>query len=136
MDGLATNPVAIAAFNLLLLFLLKCLALTLGFLCVRLGAQLISSGAKGEFKFLLEAFGGKTTLASFSPGLLFVLLGVLLMAYAVGVNKIVTIRPGVPGVPAVPIPELQAPSPNTGERRPSPAPIPDVPIPDVKGGTQ
>ncbi len=99
------NVWQLAAVNLVLLFLLKALALVLGYLCVRLGQQLISSGAKGEFKFSAEGLGAKTNLVSISPGLLFVLLGICLMIYSVAVDKIVKVGPQAAAeAPEVPFP--------------------------------
>jgi hypothetical protein len=87
---LAANQQAeLTALDLILLFALKTVALLLGFLTIRMGAKLISQGAKGEFKFSGKFLGMSTNLASVSPGLLFVLLGIVLMGYAVGVNKVV-----------------------------------------------
>jgi hypothetical protein len=80
---------AIVAYSLsfALLILMKIVVFILGYLTVRLGHQLIASGVKGEFKFAAELAGVKADLASVSPGLLFVLLGVLLIGYAVSVDK-------------------------------------------------
>jgi hypothetical protein len=66
---------------------MKIICFILGYLTIRLGHQLIASGAKGEFKFSTRLGGFKTDLASVSPGLLFVLLGVGLIAYAIHVEK-------------------------------------------------
>jgi hypothetical protein len=68
---------------------MKIVCFILGYLTIRLGHQLISSGVKGEFKFSASMGGAKADLASVSPGLLFVLLGVLLIGYAIGVEKAV-----------------------------------------------
>ena len=70
-----------------LIVLMKIVCFILGYLTIRLGYLLIESGAKGEFKFSASFGGNKTDLASVSPGLLFVLLGVLLMVFAVSVEK-------------------------------------------------
>ena len=53
---------------------------------------MIASGVKGEFKFSASLGGVKADLASISPGLLFVLLGVLLIGYAIYVEKEVTLK--------------------------------------------
>jgi hypothetical protein len=68
--------------------LMKIVCFVLGYLTIRLGYQLIASGAKGEFKFSTKFGGIKADLASVSPGLLFVLLGTMLIGYAISVEKI------------------------------------------------
>ena len=77
-----------------LLILMKIVCFILGYLTVRLGYELIKSGVKGEFKFSASFGGSKADLASVSPGLLFVLLGVGLVAYAIGIEKSVKLTPG------------------------------------------
>ena len=72
--------------------LMKIVCFILGYLTIRLGYRLIASGVKGEFKFTAELGGVKTDLASVSPGLLFVLLGVLLVGYAIYVEKGVSLK--------------------------------------------
>ena len=86
---------------------MKIVCFVLGYLTVRLGHQLISSGVKGEFKFSASLGGTKADLASVSPGLLFVLLGILLIGYAMGVEKVV--RQQLPGQSIAP-PPLTPPS--------------------------
>lgn len=58
---------------------MKIVCFIIGYLIIRLGYNLISSGVKGEFKFSGKLGGLTTDLRSVSPGLLFVLLGVLLI---------------------------------------------------------
>ena len=70
---------------------MKIVCFILGYLIISLGYKLIVSGVKGEFKFSANLGGFKTDLASVSPGLLFVLLGVLLIGYAIHVDKTVTL---------------------------------------------
>ena len=70
---------------------MKIVCFILGYLTVRLGYDLIKSGVKGEFKFSASFGGTKADLASVSPGLLFVLLGVGLVGYAIYVDKGVTL---------------------------------------------
>ena len=70
-----------------MVILMKIVCFILGYLTIRLGHKLIASGVKGEFKFSAELAGGKADLASMSPGLLFVLLGVFLIGYAIYVEK-------------------------------------------------
>ena len=80
----------LVALNLTYVFLLKVMSLVLAYLTIRLGYTLLAAGAKGEFKFSATFHGAKATLASVSPGLLFVLLGIALALYAVGVKKVTT----------------------------------------------
>ncbi|MCP4580089.1 MAG: hypothetical protein GY839_00615 [candidate division Zixibacteria bacterium] len=70
-----------------LIIFMKVVCFILGYLTIRLGYNLISSGVKGEFKFSTSLGGVKADLASISPGLLFVLLGVFLIAFAIYVKK-------------------------------------------------
>jgi hypothetical protein len=70
-----------------LVFILKLTCFLLGYSIIRLGYQLMSEGVKGQFKFTSEFRGIKGGLASSSPGLLFVLLGTLLIGYALYVKK-------------------------------------------------
>lgn len=65
----------------------KIVCIILGYLTIRLGYQLMISGIKGEFKFSAKLSGVTTDLASVSPGLLFVLLGSLLIGFALFVDK-------------------------------------------------
>jgi hypothetical protein len=75
-----------------LIIFMKIVCFILGYLIICLGYKLIASGVKGEFKFSASLGGVKADLASISPGLLFVLLGVLLIGYAIYVEKEVTIK--------------------------------------------
>lgn len=72
-----------------LLVLMKIVCFILGYLTIRLGYLLIASGAKGEFKFKASLGTFKGNLVSVSPGLLFVLLGVMLIGFALFVEKAV-----------------------------------------------
>ena len=76
-----------------LLVAMKVSCFILGYLIVRLGYDLIASGVKGEFKFSASLGGAKADLASISPGLLFVLLGVFLIGYAIHVEKEIVFTP-------------------------------------------
>lgn len=78
----------LALTNLLLVFLLKLTCFVLGYLVVRLGYKLLVAGVKGEFKFQADLKGMRADLASASPGLLFLLLGVFLIGYAIYVPKV------------------------------------------------
>jgi len=71
---------------------MKIVCFILGYLTIKLGYKLISSGVKGEFKFSAKLGGVKTDLASVSPGLLFVLLGVFLIGFAIFVEKGATLE--------------------------------------------
>jgi hypothetical protein len=75
-----------------LLIFMKVVCFILGYLIVRLGYTLIASGVKGEFKFSASLGGVKADLASISPGLLFVVLGVFLIGYAIFVEKEVNLK--------------------------------------------
>ena len=90
-----------------LIILMKIVCFILGYLIVRLGYLLISSGVKGQFKFSAKLAGVQADLASVSPGLLFVLLGVLLIGYAIYVEKEVstTVTTG----PSAPLLDLEVP---------------------------
>ena len=69
------------------IILMKIICFILGYLTIRLGYNLIAAGVKGEFKFSAKFGGLKTDLASVSPGLLFVLLGIFLIGCALYVDK-------------------------------------------------
>jgi hypothetical protein len=73
--------------SLILVFTLKTVCFTLAYLTVRLGHDLIGSGVRGDFKFSARFAGARADLASVSPGLLFVLLGIGLAAFAIQVPK-------------------------------------------------
>jgi len=93
--------------SLLLVVVLKIVCLILGYLTIRLGHESISSGAKGEFKFSAKFSGTGADLASASPGLLFILLGILLMGFAMYVDKgaVQSIKvPPSTQAPATPVP--------------------------------
>lgn len=65
----------------------KIVCFILGYLTIRLGHHLIASGVKGEFKFSTKMRGASADLASVSPGLLFVLLGAMLIGVAMFKDK-------------------------------------------------
>ena len=73
-----------------LVILMKIVCFILGYKTVKLGYNLISSGIKGEFKFSSNFMGFKADLVSISPGLLFVVLGVMLIMIAVYTKKTIT----------------------------------------------
>jgi hypothetical protein len=70
-----------------LIVLEKLVCLILGYMTIRLGYQLIASGVKGEFKFSTKMSGVSADLASVSPGLLFVLLGAMLIGLGIFKDK-------------------------------------------------
>lgn len=82
---ITTNEITL--YHLLMVFTLKIVVFILGFFTIKMGHSLIRDGVKGSFKFNTEAKGIKGALQSSSPGLLFVLLGVLLIAYAIYIEK-------------------------------------------------
>lgn len=73
--------------TLYLAFALKIFVFILGFFTIGMGYKLIRDGVKGNFNFTTDIKGMKGALQSSSPGLLFVLLGVGLIAYAMFVKK-------------------------------------------------
>ena len=82
-------------------FLIKFTCFLLGYLVIRMGHSLLEKGVKGEFKFRGTFSGVRADLVSASPGLLFLLLGVILIGYAMTVNKSVetTTAPTLPALP-------------------------------------
>lgn len=86
------SPEILFLVSLCLVIVMKIVCFILGYLTIRLGYQLIASGVKGEFKFSTNLGGFKTDLASVSPGLLFVLLGVGLIGYAMYVEKDIHVK--------------------------------------------
>ena len=73
--------------SLSLLVFMKIFCFTIGFMVVRLGYDLLKRGVKGEFEFSTEWSSMKVGLASVSPGLLFVLLGCIVIGYAMYAEK-------------------------------------------------
>ena len=70
----------------------KAICFILGYKTIKLGYQLMKDGIKGEFNFSADYKGLKGGLISSSPGLLFLLLGILLIGYAMGVKKTVSME--------------------------------------------
>tara|TARA_Y100000782_G_C10186092_1_gene266616 strand:+ start:727 stop:1068 length:342 start_codon:yes stop_codon:yes gene_type:complete len=70
-----------------LVFILKIVCFILGYGIIYLGYKLIRDGIEGKFNFTSNFSGIRLGLVSSSPGLLFVLLGSLLMIYAIHVDK-------------------------------------------------
>jgi len=81
---------------------MKITIFVVGYLTVRLGYNLLLAGVKGEFKFSAKIGGSKADLVSVSPGLLFVLLGVLLVGYALTVDKEYYMKKSIPVVDRIP----------------------------------
>jgi hypothetical protein len=74
----------------------KLICFFLGYKTIKLGYQLMKEGIKGEFNFSADYKGLKGGLISSSPGLLFLLLGILLIGYAMGVKKAVSMESQTP----------------------------------------
>lgn len=72
---------------MMMFFALKAVVFLLGFLTIKMGHTLIRDGVKGSFTFTTEAKGLKGALQSSSPGLLFIVLGVGLIAYAMWLKQ-------------------------------------------------
>ena len=81
------SPEQLLLIGSLLVVALKITCFVLGYMIVKLGYRLILSGVRGEFKFSASFGGARADLASVSPGLLFVVLGVGLIGYAISVDK-------------------------------------------------
>jgi hypothetical protein len=116
--------------SLALAFSVKIVGLILGYLTIRLGYQLIVSGVRGEFKFSAKLSGLKADLTNISPGLLFVILGVLLIGYALhfekGAEFTEKARVGIGGAPLTPPWDLSAEKAGPfSERAPLPPPPPE-----------
>ena len=110
---------------------MKIVCFILGYLTVRLGYDLIKSGVKGEFKFSANMGGMKADLASVSPGLLFVVLGVFLIGYAMYVEKKVDVTSqaaGKPPVLAIPqtLPFENSKADSSAGNKPKPLTIPNT----------
>ncbi|HEV2815611.1 MAG TPA: hypothetical protein VGW40_00095 [Allosphingosinicella sp.] len=76
------------------MMLLKIVVFVLGYLTIKIGASLLREGVRGEFQFKSEFHGFKGDLASASPGLLFLLVGGVLIGYAIAVDKPISYRSG------------------------------------------
>ena len=86
------EPTSAGLLAFAMIILLKIVCFVLGYLIIRLGYSLIKSGVTGEFKFATSWKGARADLASLSPGLLFVLLGVVLIAFAMYADKSVSVH--------------------------------------------
>lgn len=106
-----TDQYVLLLSNFMVMFM-KIVIFIVGYLTVRLGYNLLLAGVKGEFKFSAKIGGSKADLASVSPGLLFVLLGVVLIGYALTVDKdysMQTTAAAIDRIPAEMIPEAATP---------------------------
>lgn len=91
----------------------KLSALIIGYLVVKLGYELLVKGITGEFKFKGSIAGGKADLVSASPGLLFLLLGIVLMGTAILKDKpFSTASTSLPSSSANPLSDLKKPELN------------------------
>ncbi len=86
------SPSAVLFVSTALIIILRIVGLFLGYLVIRMGYNLMVSGIKGEFKFSAKFGGIKADLASVSPGLFFVLLGIFIMWISFSVQKSVEIE--------------------------------------------
>ena len=73
-----------------LIIIMKITIFVIAYKIVKLGYELLSQGVQGKFKFSADFGGIKADLASVSPGLLFIVLGVMLIAFSLKVEKVVT----------------------------------------------
>ncbi len=76
----------------------KVMALCSGVFIVYLGYLLLKLGITGKFEFSMKLDGAKADLRSVSPGLLFVLLGVILCGIAVISKYEATIENGTTSI--------------------------------------
>ena len=113
------TPESLYLISFSLIIVMKITCFILGYKIIRLGYNLITAGVKGEFKFSSDFVGFKADLTSLSPGLLFVLLGVLLMIVAIYINKTVTLQttksPGASSINVAPYFEDSTPMPDINE---------------------
>ena len=86
------NEYTLTAIGIACILIIKITCFILGYKTVKLGYQLMKDGIKGEFNFSAGYNGIKGGLVSSSPGLLFLLLGILLIGYAIWVKKPVSLE--------------------------------------------
>jgi hypothetical protein len=77
----------LALITIILNYVLKITVVVLGFFTIKLGAKLVSEGAKGEFKFSGDFNKFKAKLESLSPGLFFVLIGCIMIGFSIYSTK-------------------------------------------------
>jgi hypothetical protein len=109
-------------FNLLLLFLTKITCFVLGYLTIRMGRDLLREGVKGEFNFGGTAGGASATLASASPGLLFLTLGIVLIGYAMAVTRVIPYEASIQHESNPEPPKVSLPNEKSGATA-SPTPV-------------
>lgn len=81
------QPIEMHLTTVLSILLFKLSALIIGYLVTRMGYELLVKGISGEFQFKGSISGVKADLVSASPGLLFLLLGVVIMGTAILKDK-------------------------------------------------
>jgi hypothetical protein len=86
IDGLKTSEYISISFMISVL-ILKITAFVLGYLIVRMGHDTLVKGITGEFDFGFSGSGFSTKLKSASPGLLFVLMGSLIIIWSMAAEK-------------------------------------------------
>lgn len=77
------NPIVLAMLTSLPILIFKIGVLVVGYLITKMGFELFVKGITGEFKFKSEIQGMKADLVSASPGTFFVLMGAMLIAFAI-----------------------------------------------------
>ena len=95
------SPENLYLISFSLIILMKIVCFILSYKIIKLGYNLISAGVKGEFKFSSDFIGFKSDLQSLSPGLLFIVLGVLLMMVAIFTDKAITFQSSKKTAPPV-----------------------------------
>jgi hypothetical protein len=80
--------------DIALLFTLKAMLIVISYKTICMGHQLLNAGIKGEFKFKSEFKGAKADLASASPGIFFVFLGIVAMIAAIYLTSAVSYKFG------------------------------------------
>lgn len=93
------NEFQVTLASIAMQVMLKLVCFFLGYLTIRLGYKLISDGIKGRFEFSAGYKDLKGGLISSSPGLLFVLLGCILIGYAMYLPKTVSLETNVHDIP-------------------------------------
>lgn len=87
MSDLVTAYSIAFGISFAMIIMMKITLFIICFLIIRLGYRLLCDGIKGEFTLSAKLSGAQADLASVSPGLLFVLLGIALAGYAIQVDK-------------------------------------------------
>lgn len=124
LDGIKTSEYISIAFMISVL-ILKITAFVLGFLIVKMGHNTLVRGITGEFDFGFSGSGFTTKLKSASPGLLFVLMGALIIIWSMAVEKPLEVA-SIPSTTTETI--IQTPGGSTTETK---DPIPDAETKDT-----